>query len=66
VSALAVVNAVGDVIDPPTGKIVAGAATQRPIRVSSPNGALLVRGGTPAGFSRRTNTLVAVATNAAE
>jgi L-aminopeptidase/D-esterase-like protein len=64
VSALAVVNAVGDVIDPSTGKIVAG-ARRTPDSREFADGALLVRGGTPAGFSRQNTTLVAVATNAA-
>jgi L-aminopeptidase/D-esterase-like protein len=62
VSALAAVNARGDVIDPSNGKIVAGT------RVSAgsmefANSAKLIQSGGPGGFSRNT-TLVVVATNA--
>lgn len=63
ISALAAVNAVGDVIDPASGKIVAGTRRTTDSREFA-NAALLVRGGTPAGFSRENTTLVAVATNA--
>ena len=63
VSALAVVNAVGDILDPATGKIIAGA------RVSAAsaefiNSATALKRGARAGFHTNT-TLVAVATNAA-
>lgn len=64
VSALVVVNAVGDVIDPATAKIVAGTRRAADSREFA-DGALLVRGGAPAGFSRTNTTLAAVATNAA-
>jgi L-aminopeptidase/D-esterase-like protein len=63
VSALAVVNAVGDVYDPSTGKIVAG-TRQSPESAEFADSARLVRGGAPAGFHRGNTTLVAVATNA--
>ncbi len=64
VSALAVVNAVGDVIDPSTGKIVAG-TRRAPDSTEFADSAYLIGGGTPAGFRRGNTTLVAVATNAA-
>jgi L-aminopeptidase/D-esterase-like protein len=64
VSALAAVNAVGDVRDPSSGEIIAGArATAGEMNFA--DSARLVRGGTPAGFRRENTTLVAVATNAA-
>lgn len=63
VSALAAVNAVGDVRDP-AGRIVAGTRRAADSREFA-DSALLVRGGTPAGFRRGNTTLVAVATNAA-
>ena len=64
VSALAAVNAVGDVRDPATGKIIAGTRVA-PDSAEFADSALLIRGGTPAGFQRGNTTLVAVATNAA-
>jgi L-aminopeptidase/D-esterase-like protein len=64
VSALAAVNAVGDVRDPATGKIIAGTRVA-PDSMAFADSALLIRGGTPAGFQRGNTTLVAVATNAA-
>jgi L-aminopeptidase/D-esterase-like protein len=63
VSALAVVNAVGDVIDPRTGDIVAG-ARKAPDSMEFAGSARLVREGARAGFRRENTTLVAVATNA--
>ncbi len=63
VSALAVVNAVGDVYDSATGRIVAG-TRKSPQSEEFADSARLVRGGTPAGFRRGNTTLVAVATNA--
>lgn len=63
VSALAAVNAVGDVCDPATGKIIAGTRVA-PGSVEFAGSAQLIRGGTPAGFQRGNTTLVAVATNA--
>ncbi len=68
VSALAVVNALGDVRDPATGKIVAGA---RKTSGSAPGGAdfadsaRLMKSMGPTGFTRENTTLVVVATNAA-
>jgi L-aminopeptidase/D-esterase-like protein len=64
VSALAVVNAVGDVRDPATGKILAGTRLT-PTSREFADSARLVRGGEPAGLKRANTTLVAVATNAA-
>ena len=66
VSALAAVNAVGDVRDPSTGKIVAGARVSADSREFADSAKLMKASG-PTGFTRdRTNTtLVLVATNAA-
>ena len=64
VSALAAVNAVGDVVDPSNGKIVAG-ARRAADSMEFAGTAALVRGGTQAGFKRGNTTLVTVATNAA-
>lgn len=64
VSGLAVVNAVGDVVDPSNGKIVAG-ARRAPDSMDFVGSSTLIKGGTPAGFQRGNTTLVAVATNAA-
>ncbi len=64
VGALAAVNAFGDVIDPSTGRILAGVR-------DSPNGTRLLdtasqlqAGVRPSGYSRESTTLVAIATNA--
>lgn len=64
VSALAVVNAVGDVMDPASGRILAGTRSAPDSREFA-GSARLVRGGEPAGLKRGNTTLVAVATNAA-
>jgi L-aminopeptidase/D-esterase-like protein len=64
VSALAVVNAVGDVREPATGKIIAGTRLASN-SMKFADTSLLVRGGAPAGFRGGNTTLVAVATNAA-
>jgi L-aminopeptidase/D-esterase-like protein len=67
VSALAVVNALGDVSDPSTGKIVAGTRTA-PDSTDFADSTRLMKGSTAAGFvqTKTTNTtLVVVATNAA-
>jgi L-aminopeptidase/D-esterase-like protein len=68
VSALAVVNALGDVRDPCTGKIVAGARLSADSEEFADSASLMKSSG-PAGFARentRSNTtLVVVATNAA-
>ena len=67
VAALAVVNAVGDVRDPATRKIIAGARKA----AGSDNDSMefadsveLMKQGRPSGFARSNTTLVAVATNA--
>ena len=64
VSALAVVNAVGDVRDPATGKIVAGARVSPAGRDFADSNKLVLQG-TPAGFRAGNTTLVTIATNAA-
>jgi L-aminopeptidase/D-esterase-like protein len=67
VSALAVVNALGDVRDPATGKIIAGVRTA-PGSADFADGARVMKAAGPTGFVRgnTTNTtLVIVATNAA-
>ncbi len=63
VSALAVVNAVGDVRDPRTGKILAGTRTTAS-GMEFADSERLVLGGTAAGFRGANTTLVCVATNA--
>lgn len=63
VSALAAVNAVGDVCDPATGKIVAGARTA-PGSMEFADSVRIMKGGTASGFSRANTSLVVVATNA--
>lgn len=64
VSALAVVNAVGDVRDPSTNRILAG--TRKAVKSAEfADSAELVKRGTRAGFAHGNTTLVAVATNAA-
>jgi L-aminopeptidase/D-esterase-like protein len=68
VSALAVVNALGDVRDPATGKIVAGArktAEVAPGEADFADSARLMKSMGPTGFTRENTTLVIVATNAA-
>jgi L-aminopeptidase/D-esterase-like protein len=61
VSALAAVNAVGDIIDPATAKIIAGA---RSANGEFANGAQIMKSGTGQGLVRQNTTLVVVATNA--
>jgi L-aminopeptidase/D-esterase-like protein len=63
VSALAVVNAVGDVLDPKTGKILAG-TRKSPQSREFLNSAEAIKRGGRAGFKQGNTTLVAVATNA--
>jgi L-aminopeptidase/D-esterase-like protein len=63
VSALAAVNAVGDVCDPATGKIVAGARTA-PDSMEFVDSVRVMKAGTASGLSRTNTTLVVVATNA--
>lgn len=63
VAALAVVNALGDVVDPATGKIVAGARRSPTSREFANTEAALKRGAR-GGFRGENTTLVVVATNA--
>lgn len=63
VSALAVVNSLGDVIDPSNGKIVAGTRIAA-ASAEFADSAKLMKAGGPTGFSRSNTTLVVVATNA--
>jgi len=63
VSALAVVNAIGDVRDPTTGKIIAG-ARKTAGSMDFADSARLMKSMGPTGFTRENTTLVAVATNA--
>lgn len=63
VAALAVVNAFGDVRDPATAKIVAGARLAPDSRDFA-DGALAVKSGSKAGFAGQNTTLVVVATDA--
>jgi L-aminopeptidase/D-esterase-like protein len=63
VAALAAVNAVGDVLDPATRKIVAGARTS-PDSMEFADSARIMKNGAGAGASRQNTTLVVVATNA--
>jgi L-aminopeptidase/D-esterase-like protein len=62
VAALAVVNALGDVIDPANGKIIAGV---RGANGEFANGAQLIKRGNAQSLVRQNTTLVVVATNAA-
>jgi len=64
VSALAVVNALGDVQDPATGKIIAG-ARKTAGDAAFADSARLMKSMGPTGFTRENTTLVVVATNAA-
>ncbi len=63
VSALAVVNSFGDVRDPDTGKLVAG-ARRAPDSMEFADTARHLRRGVRGGFSRQNTTLAVVATNA--
>src|ERR1700681_635045 len=67
VSALAVVNAIGDVRDPANGRIIAGARRTPealPEENNSADSARLMKSMGPTGFTRENTTLVVVATNA--
>jgi L-aminopeptidase/D-esterase-like protein len=64
VSAIAAVNAVGDVIDPSTAKIVAGARVSRESREFANTAEQLKRGVTRPDLRNKNTTLVVVATNA--
>jgi len=63
VSALAAVNAFGDVIDPAAGRIIAGARASPSSREFADTAASMKRG-RRGGFARENTTLVVVATNA--
>lgn len=63
VSALAAVNAVGDVRDPANRKIIAGARVSAASREFA-DSARLMKEGAGSGFTRTNTTLVVVATNA--
>jgi L-aminopeptidase/D-esterase-like protein len=63
VAALAAVNAVGDILDPTTRAIVAGARIA-PDSMEFANSARAMKSGVQSGFSRANTTLVVVATNA--
>ncbi len=65
VAALVVVNAVGDVIDPSTGRVIAGVRTADGKSLADVR--TLIRSGQlkPSGFTGRNTTLAVVATNAA-
>jgi L-aminopeptidase/D-esterase-like protein len=62
--ALAVVNSVGDVRDPATGKIIAG-ARKASDSMEFADSARLMKASGPTGFTRENTALVVVATNAA-
>lgn len=64
VSALAAVNALGDVIDPSTGRILAGTRKAPGARDFAGAAGLMKQRGPTGGFSRGNTTLVVVATNA--
>lgn len=63
VAALAAVNALGDVRDPATGKIIAG-ARKSPDSMEFADSASVMKNGAGSGGSRQNTTLVVVATNA--
>ncbi len=63
VSALAAVNAFGDVRDPATRKIIAG-ARRSPTSMEFADSTRVMKSGNPSGFVPRNTTLVVVATNA--
>lgn len=65
VSALVVVNAFGDVVDPRSGKILAGARPSARSRRFVDTAAQLLRGAKRAGFAPTNTTVAVVATNAA-
>ncbi|HYL80200.1 MAG TPA: P1 family peptidase, partial [Candidatus Acidoferrum sp.] len=64
VAALTVVNAFGDVRDPRTGEILAGARVARESRRLADTAATMRRGTTHRGYSGENTTLAVVATNA--
>ncbi len=65
ISALAAVNAFGDVRDPETGRIIAGARTSEGSREFADTATAMRRGTVRKGFGDTNTVLVAVATNAA-
>jgi L-aminopeptidase/D-esterase-like protein len=65
VAAMVAVNALGDVIEPGTGKIIAGARKTPDSREFVNAAAVMRHGEHGAGFGRRNTTLAVVATNAA-
>jgi L-aminopeptidase/D-esterase-like protein len=65
VAALAAVNALGDVIDPENGRIVAGARVSPDSRDFANTAQTMLRVAKPVGFSTQNTTLVCVATDAA-
>ena len=65
ISALGAVNAFGDVRDPETGRIIAGARMSRDSREFADTAAAMRRGTVRKGFGDANTVLVAVATNAA-
>ena len=64
VAALVVVNAFGDVRDPATGKLIAGARRAPDSRELADTEAQMKAGALVGGFERRNTTLAVVATNA--
>jgi L-aminopeptidase/D-esterase-like protein len=64
VAALAAVNAVGDVRDPATGKLIAGARLAPDSMEFADTEAAMKAGGLPAASGQRNTTLAVVATNA--
>jgi L-aminopeptidase/D-esterase-like protein len=64
VSALVAVNALGDVLDPATGKILAGARTAPDSREFADSRRVLLERGQAGGFHRENTTLAVVATDA--
>ncbi len=65
VAALAVVNAFGDIRDPDTGRIIAGARVAEGSREFADTAAAMRRGSVRTGFADPNTVLAAVATNAA-
>jgi L-aminopeptidase/D-esterase-like protein len=63
VSALVAVNALGDVLDPHTGKIVAGARKSKDSHEFADSARAMIEGRS-AGFTRSNTTLAVIATNA--
>lgn len=63
VAALAAVNAVGDIVDPDTGRVIAG-ARHSPNSTDLVDSAEQIKRGARGGFQKENTTLVVVATNA--